>query len=372
MKLYFLKLRATGLVTRQNIFLQPLRNYGYKITEIEPEEMIEKSKEPNCLIMVWEWYYKDIISNLNLLHEHHDKFNSKIILLAEHPWEYEKELSLINNFLKEKNIKSFINFFQNSEGLYDQYTMMECASLHPSELWFQHDFIFYIINDWLEKRKTKLMSNNFLYLSGGRLDEFRQEFLRVGSDIKEKLSLHIEHGSNVEKLYHKAKIMKSLMDETFNGQNYLGGFGNGLPPLELYEKSQVEIAIETMHQKNYCHITEKTWRPFLCKMPVIIIMGEGNYNKLLEIGYQIPFPNFYEEYFSLEKISDKVKFFYNFLIENKDQDNFFDTLSKTADYNFQHFWHKRSKIDWKDLINQHKKIFGFSPLEESKNNFFTK
>lgn len=372
MKLYFLKLRSTGLtpqlLTRQNIFLQQLRNYGYNIEEIEPEEMIEKSKELNCSIMVWEWYYKDVISNLNLLHEHHDRFHSKIILVTEHPWEYEKELSQINNFLKEKNNKNFIKFFQNSEGIYDQYTMMECGELQSSESWFQHDFIFYIVNHWLQVKKQQ-KKHRFLYLGGGRKDEFRQNFLHRASMIADLLSLKISSKYNVDELYQRTKDIKKIIHEKFNGANFIGGFGNGIPPFDLYEESQIEISIETMHLKNYCHITEKTWRPFLCKMPVIILMGEGNYKTLLNMDYKIPFKEFYLKYFSIDNLDEKIKYFLDFLIQNRDNNEFYENATIAANYNFEHFWNRRSKKSWKDLIYQQKKIFGFSPLEELKKYF---
>jgi hypothetical protein len=372
MNLYFVKLTSlppNSVITRGEIFLKPLENYGYQIEEINVEEIVEKSKEPDCLIMVWEWYYKDIISNIDILYRHHNEFNSKIILLSECPWLYEKELLQINNFLIEKNNKCFIKFFQNSEGVYDQYTMLESAELQSSEEWFKHDFIFYIVNNWLKQKKEKKI-HNFLYLGGGRQDLFRKNFLYAANSVKDSLSLHIQQKSDLEQLYHRSKIIKEFINEKFNGQNFLGGFGNGIPPLDAYDKYKIEIAIETIQMQNYCHITEKTWRPLLCKMPTIILMGEGNYKKLLQMGYQIPFADFYAQYFAKIKIDEKIIFFLDFLSKNANDQEFYDEAKTSAEFNFEHFWNTRSKKSWKDIISQHKKIFGFSPLEELRDKFF--
>jgi hypothetical protein len=370
MKLYFVKLKTgpNETITRQNIFLQPLRHYGYQIEEIKLEEIVEKSKEPNCSIMIWEWYSENVISNIDILYDHHTRFNSKIILLTEQPWRYETQLLRINNFLLGKNNKNFIKLFQNSEGIFDQYTMMECGALQSSEAWYQLDFIFYIVNHWLQE-KNQQKKNKFLYLAGGRSDEFRQNFLISANMIADPLSLNIVSKSSVDGLYQRTEDIKKIINEKFNGANFIGGFGSGLPPLDLYAETQIEIAIETMHLKNYCHITGKTWRPFLCKMPVIILMGEGNYKNLLKMGYRIPFEEFYFKYFAINSIKDKIKYFLDFLLQNKDDEEFYKNATIAANYNFEHFWYNRSKKPWKDLINQHKKIFGFSPLEELKKYF---
>lgn len=335
-------------------FKTDLARFGYKFLDIESTfsevNLIEKN-----LNLIWnENEIKKLIDHIDII----NISKQKNVLVISQPFLYHQQIIKLNNLIKNNNI-----VILSTQEIKNLYSNIKCYAINSSELWCHHDFIYYLVKKWHKNRKPK-EDALFLFLTAlkndttadQRSEAIKEVYEKVGNDI---LPLSIETASS---LYKKRDEFNMWMEGTFNKSNMLGGFGNGTPRFDLYDKVFAEIVIETVYYTPTIHLTEKTWRPIACGIPCILLLNSANIEQLRLLGYDLYPKILYDELSGCTEIKQASQLLLDFSIKLKKDDKLRMGLKETAIKNYKKFWEVKSY--WEAGIEGVRNTFGFCPTDE--------
>jgi len=284
-----------------------------------------------------------------------ESFNTDntFIMLIDHHYAKHESMSRLDELASKHKF-----FFLGTQYLKPLYKNIKTYSLGSSEDWCRHDFIKYMVDRWHTERKPKI-EKSFLFLSAKSKMSSHQERNNIIDRIKVELQNEIlqTQETNQTELMNKKIEFDKWMNETFAGNNMLGGFGNGLPRLDLYDRTSCEIVLETIYSTETIHLSEKTWRPIACGQPAIFLINQANIERLESLGYFLEPVSFYKKIREVKNLNNVFDIFKESLEEIKNND-----LSSTAKKNFNHFW--RNKSIWGEVIPSLASVFGYCNVEE--------
>ena len=322
---------------------QDFRRFGYHFDELENT----KTNFDKNLIL-YENDIKFCIDNI----ESFSKSSIFIIIIDHHYAKHE-----LMSRLDELSIKHKF-FFLGTQYLKPLYKNIKTYSLGSSEDWCRHDFIKYIVDRWHIEKKPKI-EKPFLFLSAKSKMSSHQERNNIIDRIRLELQNDILQTQEINQtdLVNKKNDLDKWINETFSGNNMLGGFGNGIPRFDLYDRTSCEIVLETIYTTETIHLSEKTWRPIACGQPAIYLINQANIERLESLGYVLEPTSFYNKIKESKNLNSVLDIFKESLEEIKKYD-----LSSATKKNFNHFWRNRSI--WEEYVPSLTSVFGYCNVEE--------
>lgn len=327
--------------------------FGYKFQDIESTHN-EIDLIKNNLNIIWHERDIDlIIKNIDLI----NNAQQKNVLIIDHHFQKHVVLQHLDELIEENRLT--ILGIQETINLYSK---IKCYAMNSSELWCHHDFIYYMIKKW-HKERQPVEESLFLFMPATK-DLERQKFIdeiksNLGKDILELPIL------STKELYKKRDELDSWIKDTFNGSNMLGGFGNGTPRFDLYDRTFAEIVVETVYDTPTVHISEKTWRPIACGVPCILILNPANIHYIRSLGYQLYPTDFYDKLSRITDIKQAIQSLLELSIRLKQNDILKEKFKETAVTNYKKFWEVKSY--WEMGLEGCSAVFGFNPVIELEN-----
>lgn len=319
---------------------QDFERFGYKFDSL-PCVDLDKN------LILYESDLPHFLSTIDDL-----KTENSYIFVIDHHYAWHSHMTKLDNVTRDHKI-----IFLGTQHLAPIYQNIKCFSLGSSEDWCRHDFVKYLVDDWHETRRPMIEKKFLLLAAKSEMLSHRDRNLAID---KIKLSLGDELLPRLEK--NQTELMNDLrhfaqwMQSKFGNQNLLGGFGNGLPRFDLYDKAEYEIVLETNYCSDTIHVSEKTWRPIASGMPAVFLLSGTNLNFLESIGYKLEPVSFYNNLRGVDKLEDAVDVFLHHRKELAPQ---------TSKHNFRQFW--RRKNMYRQQLPILKKVFGYSFMEDLKN-----
>jgi hypothetical protein len=325
---------------------QDFERLGYKfgLLDCHVSEAISQNKD-----IIWHE------SELQYVLEHIDLINShrqRNVLVIEHHHGIHYMLKQLDKVSQPNKLVVF--------GYYptlNLYTNIKCHSVNGQELQCNHDFVHYLIRRWL-KQKPKQVLDKMLFMSADKKDAQRNWLFSSIKDNHKDIWIEVKQQS-ADDLYQKRNEFNQWVNETFNGSNMLGGFGNGTPRFDLYDQVFGEVVLETNYSGAFIHVTEKTWKPVACGIPALLVINASNIKWLEEQGYELSPKKFYNELklnSDYRNLPDIVKPYLDDLeIHRKD-------LQESAKHNYNHFW--RINSYWESFGGALEEVFGYSVINE--------
>jgi hypothetical protein len=125
--------------------------------------------------------------------------------------------------------------------------------------------------------------------------------------------------------------------------------------LNLNQTAFCQIVTETVFYDNALHLTEKIFKPIICRQPFLLLGAPGNLKYLKSYGFKT-FDKWWDESYDDEidadKRIDKVIDIINYLTKNnKDLPRIYDEMYQILDYNFNHFFSTFKKIIVEELVD---------------------
>lgn len=326
-----------------NYVKQDLERFGYLFETVKD---IESNVEKNLIL-----YEHDInfcinnIKNFSMLKTY--------VVIIDHHHEKHKLMSKLDECCTKHQF-----FFLGTQYLKPLYRNIKTYSLGSSEDWCRHDFIKYLVDTWHRERNPKI-EKPFLLLSARSGMPTHIERNEIIDKIKLELKNDILQIPVINEKDLKDKRIKfdQWMTKTFAGRNMLGGFGTGLPRLDLYDRTTYELVLETIYSTDTVHLTEKTWRSIACGQPAIYLINRHNIERLELLGYVLQPTKFYN------KLRDAKNFYHAFDILKESLEEIKNTdTSLATQKNFNNFWRYRSS--WADYIPSLTTVFGYSNLTD--------
>jgi len=301
---------------------------------------------------------KDLIlyeTEIEFCIDHMQKFSrdNTVVIVIDHHFAKHPLMNKLDHLAEGHNF-----VFLGTQYLKPLYKNIKTHSLGSSEDWCRHDFIKYMVDKWHRERKPAV-EKFFLFLSAMSESSLHSErndiIFKIRSELKDDL-LPVEP-SNQTDLVNKKISLDKWITETFAGSNMLGGFGNGLPRFDLYDKTACELVLETVYLTETIHLSEKTWRPIACGQPAVYLINKSNIEHLQSLGYLLEPLSFYNRLKQSNNLNDAFDILKDSLEEIKNTD-----LSLTTKKNFNHFWRYRSV--WEDYTPSLSNTFGYCNVEE--------
>lgn len=121
--------------------------------------------------------------------------------------------------------------------------------------------------------------------------------------------------------------------ENHNPEYVHDNTSNPAPPLEIWEKSAINVVPETFYHRP--DITEKTYQCMLFEKPFLMINGQYSHKRLVSNGYKLYDDVFDYAFDSMKNIEDRVDSIVDQLqvLKNKDYNDIYKTLYPTFLYN---------------------------------------
>lgn len=336
-----------------NSIKSDLYRFGYRFKNIEPEEKEIDLIRNNLNII---WYEREIgllIKNIDLI----NNSQQKNVLIIDHHFQEHSTIQKLNELIKENKLTIL-----GTQETLNLYSKIKCYKMNSSELWCHHDFIYYMIKKWHNVREPIEISL-FLFMSSTKGIERQTAIDEIKNNLHEDL-LPLPT-ITARELYKKRDEFSSWVKNAFDGSNMLGGFGNGTPRFDLYDKVFAEIVIETVYDTPTIHITEKTWRPIACGVPCILLLNSANIHYLRSLGYQLYPKEFYDELSVISNIEQAVQLLLKLSIRLKQDNEFKKKFKEIASINYKKFWEVKSY--WEAGLEGCSAVFGFNPIEELEN-----
>ena len=323
---------------------------GYKFKDIESYHTEVDLIKDNLNII---WYERDIdliIKNIDLI----NNGQQKNVLIVDHHFQQHSNIQRLDELIKENRLTIL-----GTQETLNLYSKIKCYAMNSSELWCHHDFIYYMIKKW-HKQRQPVEESLFLFMPAVK-DLERQRFI---DEIKNALRGELLELPAIaaSELYKKRDELDSWIKNTFDGANMLGGFGNGTPRFDLYDRVFAEIVIETVYDTPTIHITEKTWKPIACGVPGILILNPANIYYLRSLGYQLYPTDFYDKLADTTDIKQAVQLLLDLSGRLKQDDALKEKFKETAVTNYKKFWEVKSY--WEAGLEGCSAVFGFDPVME--------
>lgn len=324
---------------------QEFERFGYRFDTVND---IKTNLDKNLIL--YENDIKFCIDNIASFNASSNFF----IIIVDHHYAYHEAMTKLDNIASHRQF-----FFLGTQYLKPLYKNIKTYSLGSSEDWCRHDFIKYLVDEWHKERKPKI-EKSFLFLSAK--SQMSSHLERNAMIDKIKLQFHDEilqiPSTDQGTLMDKKFEFDKWMTETFaSNNNMLGGFGNGLPRFDLYDRTACEIVLETIYSTDTIHLSEKTWRPIACGQPAIYLINQSNIERLESLGYVLEPTAFYNKLRKAKDLDHVFDILKQSLEEIKNTD-----LSLTTQKNFNHFWRYRSI--WSDYVPSLTAVFGYCKVEE--------
>lgn len=319
---------------------QDFERFGYKFDSV-PSVDLDKN------LILYESDLPHILSVIDDI-----KTENSYIFVIDHHYAWHSQMTKLDNAIKGHKI-----IFLGTQHLAPIYQNIKCFSLGSSEDWCRHDFVKYLVDDWHETRQPTIEKKFLLLAAKSEMSSHRDRNLAID---KIKLSIGDELLTRLEKdqtqLMNDRREFANWMQSKFGNQNLLGGFGNGLPRFDLYDRAEYEIVLETIYESDTIHLSEKTWRPIASDMPAVFLLSGTNLNFLESIGYKLEPEWFYNDLRRVDTLKDAVDVFLHHRKE---------LVPQTSKHNFRQFW--RRKNIYRQQLPILKKVFGYSFMEDLKN-----
>lgn len=324
--------------------------FGYKFKDIESDHT-EVNLIKNNLNIIWHERDIDlIIKNIDLI----NNSKQKNVLVIDHHFQKHFVLQHLNELVEENRL-----IILGVQEIINLYSKIKCHAMGSSELWCHHDFIYYMIKKW-HKQRQPIQESLFLFMPAVK-DLERQRFIdEIKNNLRgELLELQI---ATARELYKKRDELDSWIKNTFGGANMLGGFGNGTPRFDLYDRVFAEIVVETVYDTPTVHITEKTWKPIACGVPCILILNSANIHYMRSLGYQLYPTDFYDKLSKITDTTQAVKLLLELSIRLKQDSDLKEKFEEMAVTNYKKFWEVKSY--WEVGLEGCSAVFGFNPVIE--------
>jgi hypothetical protein len=341
-------------------WLEHFTRLGYKFESINDDHIIDHIDKGD-MIIVWETQWNIVHKNIDRIKKAKDTYPTfKIIVAIDHSFRYKKLLHRIDEELD--GYKETVSFC-TIQHMAEDFKNVDVTSIGSNEYWCQHDIAEYVINNWIGKRKPHNEKDNiFLFLQGMRMDKFRKELLAAFKQWSNNTYCYSPIVRSDTTGYNRIKDFEEWSIKTFDNKNMFGGFGNGPPRFDYYDKAQVELVVETNVEDDIIHFSEKVWRPIACKMPFLLIAGSMTLQKLLDIGYKLEPLDYYEKIIGGH--DDKISLFFNTCDTIIKDNSLIKKMEKASEHNHNHFWNTRPKLFWPGVIKNAEKLFGYCKINE--------
>ena len=327
-----------------------LRRFGYTFKNIDSNRSEEYLLKNNLNIIWSETQLDQIIKNVDLI----NNSQQKNVLIIDHHFQNHVAIQKLDKLIKADKLKIL-----GTQEIRNLYSKIKCYHMSSSELWCHHDFIYYMIKKWHKQRQPKEEAL-FLFMPAIK----NRERIETIDEIKNKLVQDILELPSItaQELYKKRDEFNVWMLDKFNGSNMLGGFGNGTPRFDLYDRVFAEIVIETVYHTPTIHITEKTWKPIACGVPCILLFNSANIVLLRSLGYKLYPEELYDELTDCTNIKQATQLLLEFSIKLKKDDTLRIGLRETAIKNYKKFWEINSY--WETGAENLRSVFGFCPIDD--------
>jgi hypothetical protein len=318
--------------------------YKFEVMQSHVNQVIANDKD-----IIWhESELQSVLEHIDLINDH----NQKNVLIIEHHHAIHYMLKQLDALARPNKLTVF-GYYPTVE----LYKNIKCHSVNGQELQCNHDFVHYLVRRWHANRSQQV-NDKMLFMSANKQDQQRNWLFNTIKDNHQGLWIDVEQ-QTADQLYAKRNEFNAWVNHTFNGSNMLGGFGNGTPRFDLYDKVFGEVVLETNYTGPFIHVTEKTWKPFACGVPALLVISASNIKWLEDQGYSLQPKALYDDlrnnsdYRALPEI---VKPYLQRLEVHR------QVLTESARHNYNHFW--RINSYWEKFGGALEKVFGHSPIKE--------
>lgn len=327
-----------------------LHRFGYRFKNLD-STLLEEDHIKNNLNIIWyETQINQIIKNIDQI----NNGQQKNVLIIDHHFQNHVAIQKLDDLIEADKLKIL-----GTQEIINLYSNIECYHMSSSELWCHHDFIYYMVKKWHKQRQPKEESL-FLFMSAKKDTERNETIDKIKNNLgKNMLELPLVTS---QYLYEKQDNYNDWIRDKFDGSNMLGGFGNGTPRFDLYDRVFAEIVIETVYNTPTLQVTEKTWRPIACGVPCILLLNPANIKHLRSLGYDLQPKEFYDELVNCSHIEQAVQKLLHLSIRLTQDNVLKDKLRETAIKNYKKFWEVKSF--WEAGIEGVRSVFGFCPIDE--------
>lgn len=278
--------------------------------------------------------------------------------------------SIVDQIVCERNYKKLYYFFHGFAAV-DWYRGYFALNYNkPVIKTYKHDFISYnrIINNDRSYRiyfVSKLIEQELLskgLVSFGVTDDINSDWRDETSDTHSKLSeqakQHIEKHMNVTKLV----IDSSSVSGTASA-NIPRNINSFDPENNLINVDSLwHIVTETVFYYDKLHLTEKIFKPIVCKQPFMLLAAPGNLAYLRSYGFKT-FDGIIDESYDLIQDNDQrvdavvaqLQWYCSLPAEEKQR--VIEAIAPIVEYNFHHFYGKFRHIITRELLDNSKTLF---------------
>lgn len=179
------------------------------------------------------------------------------------------------------------------------------------------------------------------------------------SELETMIGQNPDYSDESLKIFNeqKGKLKKSYIDT----EDVNGALSTGINIVES-QRAWIQVVTETVFYSKKLHLTEKIFKPIVCKQPFLLLGAAGNLAYLKSYGFRT-FSDFWDEGYDLiENPGERVAAVVDILEKlsrfgEHERRDMKLAMKETLEYNFNHFYHDLKYIVAKEMIDNMKTAF---------------
>lgn len=308
---------------------------------------------------MYRHFLQDLRSRINAVDESVlwaiDYSTKKIIVTSE-------KSAIIDHFCRAWKFRPIYYFFHGFATL-DWYRNHWKEDINVN---FEHKYLFVSFQHLVNHKRAHRVDLLCRLHEKGLTDHGLISFQRP-ENLDDIISENLDFTDESRELYHRHKHnLKTMFIDTTEPTGALSTSIN----IPAAQSAFLQIVTETVYYGEKLHLTEKVFKPIVCKQPFLLLAAPGNLNFLKSYGFKTFSEYWDESYDQIQDPGQRVQAVVNIVADLARRSSYElvdmkKDMANILDFNHEHFYHDFKYIIADEFVTNTKQVFNDLKIEVS-------